>query len=100
MSPDTDIRTHVILPRSLIVQIDRLVGARGRSRFVRDAVARELAHRALVAAAEQAMGSARGETRPWGDTPAAIARWVHDDRQASLDDDVDPVALAGRDTPR
>lgn len=96
MNPETDMRTHVILTKATIAKIDRLVGARRRSRFIRDAVARELAHRELVEAAEAAIGSAKGEPRPWGDTPESIAQWVHDDRQDSLERDRELDALRVR----
>lgn len=99
MNPETDMRTHVIMSRALVAKIDRLVGARRRSRFISDAVARELAHRELVAAAEAAIGSGRGQDRPWGNTPASIAAWVHDDRQTSLEGDDALDALRERVAP-
>lgn len=56
--------------------IDRLVGQRGRSRFLAEAARRELAYRELVAVAKAAMGSGKDLHRPWGDTPASITDWV------------------------
>lgn len=96
MNPETDMRTHVIMSRALVAKIDRLVGARRRSRFISDAVARELAHRELVAAADAAIGSGVGQDRPWGNTPESIAAWVHDGRQASLAGDDALDALRAR----
>jgi len=87
MAQQPVVRTHVVMSKAMVDTIDRLVGARRRSRFINDAVARELAHLELIEAAESAIGSARGEPRPWGDTPESIAQWVHDDRQASSERD-------------
>lgn len=99
MNPETDMRTHVIMSKAIVEKIDRLVGARRRSRFINDAVARELAHRELVEAAEAAIGSGRGQPRPWGDTSESIAQWVHDDRHASLEHDDELDALRERVAP-
>ena len=96
MNPDTDMRAHVVMPKAVVARIDRLVGARRRSRFINDAVARELAHLELMEAAEAAIGSGVGQSRPWGDTPESIAQWVHDDRQASLEHDDQLDALRER----
>lgn len=98
MNPKTEMRAHVIMARAMVAKIDRLVGQRSRSRFITEAVARELAHRELVDAATAAIGSGAEDGRPWGNTPAAIAAWVHDDRQASLDPalDVQPSEASSR----
>ncbi|MCC7019991.1 MAG: hypothetical protein IT332_09570 [Ardenticatenales bacterium] len=93
MDPKTEMRAHVIISKAMVKKIDRLVGQRKRSKFISDAVAHALAHLELLEAAEAAMGSGAGELRPWGDTPESIAKWVHDDRQASLahDDELDAL---------
>lgn len=96
MNPETDMRTHVIMSKAVVEKIDRLVGARRRSRFINDAVARELAHRELVEVARAAAGSGRGQPRPWGDTAESIAQWVHDDREASGESDDELEALRER----
>jgi len=96
MNPETDMRAHVIMSKALVAKIDRLVGSRRRSRFISDAVARELAHLELVEAAAAAIGSGIGQPRPWGDTSKSIAQWVHDDRQASLEKDEKLDALRAR----
>ena len=58
MNRETDVRTHVILPRAILDTIDLLVGQRGRSRFLAAAAERELAHRELLVLAERAMAPA------------------------------------------
>lgn len=80
MNPDTDVRTHVILPRAVIETIDRLVGQRGRSRFLVAAAQRELAHREMLEIAQQALGSGKGLERPWGQTPESITTWIEETR--------------------
>lgn len=40
-----------------------------------------LSHQSLIKAAEEAIGSAKGQPRPWGDTSESIAKWVHDGRE-------------------
>ncbi len=99
MNPETDVRTHVILPKALVAKIDRLVGQRRRSRFLADAARHEIEHLELLEIARAAAGSAKGESRPWGDTPESIAQWVHDDRQASLERDEKLDALRKSATP-
>jgi len=39
-------RTEVLLPRELVERIDTLAGARGRTRFIEEALRRELRRRA------------------------------------------------------
>jgi len=87
MNPETDIRTHVVLPKDLVDTIDRLVGPRRRSRFLADAARREIAHLELVELACAAAGSAKGTPAPWGETSESIAQWVHDLRQDDLSRD-------------
>ena len=36
------LRTHVVMPQSLVTEIDRIVGKRGRSEFIVSAAQREL----------------------------------------------------------
>lgn len=96
MNPETDVRTHVILPKDIVAKIDRLVGQRKRSHFLADAARREIEHLELLEIARAAAGSARGAPRPWGDTSESIAKWVHDDRQASLARDEKLDALRAR----
>ena len=99
MNPQTDMRAHVIMSREVVQKIDRLVGQRRRSKFINDAVTRELARLELLDAIDAAAGSGKGQQRPWGDTARSIADWVHNDRQASLDDEdtVDDVSTVTAD---
>ncbi|MCC7316482.1 MAG: hypothetical protein IT419_16915 [Planctomycetes bacterium] len=96
MNPETDIRTHVILPKDILAKIDLRVGQRRRSKFLADAARRELEHLELIEIARAAAGSGKGQPRPWGDTSESIAQWVHDDRQASGDRDDELDSLRAR----
>lgn len=96
MNPETEVRTHVILPKEILAKIDLLVGQRKRSRFLADAARHEIEHLEVLELARAAAGSAKGQPAPWGDTAESIAQWVHDDRQASLERDDELDALRER----
>lgn len=72
--PDPLARTNVTLPASLLEQVDRLAGARGRSRYVADAVAQRVRRDALGAAIRETAGAMVG--RPGWMGPDAVTRWV------------------------
>jgi len=96
MNPETDVRTHVILPKEIVATIDRLVGSRRRSRFLADAARREIAHLELVELAHAAAGSAKGKPSPWGETAESIAQWVSDLREDDHARDAKLDALRAR----
>ena len=96
MNQETDVRTHVILPRAILDTIDLLVGQRGRSRFLAAAAERELAHRELLVLAERAAGSGRNLDRPWGTTSASAATWLQQIRDEDADRDEQLEAFGGK----
>lgn len=96
MNQETDVRTHVILPRAILDTIDLLVGQRGRSRFLAAAAERELAHRELLVLAERAAGSGRHLDRPWGTTSASAATWLQQIRDEDTDRDEQLEAFEGK----
>lgn len=69
-------RTNVTLPASLLAQVDRLAGPRGRSRYVAEAVAQRVRHDALGAAIRETAGGMVG--RPGWMSPDEVTRWVDD----------------------
>lgn len=69
-------RTNVTLPASLLAQVDRLAGARGRSRYVAEAVAQRVRRDALGSAIRETAGAMVG--RPGWMSPDEVARWVDD----------------------
>ena len=67
-------RTNVTLPASLLEEVDRYAGPRGRSRYVADAVAQRVRRDALGATIAETAGAMRG--RPGAMTPDEVAAWV------------------------
>lgn len=75
------VRTHVVLPEELVQEIDALVGRRGRSRYVTQALEERLSRERRSAAARAFVGSIKeGEVPEW-DTAESAAKWVHDLRR-------------------
>jgi len=69
-------RTNVTLPASLLAQVDELAGARGRSRYVAEAVAQRVRRDALGAAIRETAGAMVGQ--PGWMRPEQVAAWVDD----------------------
>lgn len=67
-------RLHVVIPEGLAREIDRLVGTRGRSRFLSQAAERELKRLRMLKALERAAGSWKEEDHP--ELTGGAARWV------------------------
>jgi len=78
------VRTHVVLPAAVVVEVDRLVGKRRRSEFIAEAVERGLAAARRKAAAEriaaEAAAGSRGGPAAW-DTDEDASAWVRQLRQ-------------------
>lgn len=75
-------RAHVVMPRELAEQVDELVGERGRSRFIAEAVAEKLARLRLLRAAEGAAGSLKDVDIPGWETRESTEAWI---RQSRMD---------------
>jgi Arc/MetJ family transcription regulator len=71
-------RMHIELDDRLIADVDRLAGPRGRSQFVRDAVARAVEQAQRWENLEAAAGSISDEGHEWDDDPAG---WVRAQRR-------------------
>ncbi len=69
-------RTNVTLPAKLLAQVDELAGARGRSRYVAEAVAQRVRRDALGAAIRETAGAMVG--RPGWMSPDEVTAWVDD----------------------
>ena len=83
MSSVSTVRTHVVIPKDIISDVDRLVGPRRRSNFFEEAVRKELKRIKLTAAAKKAAGSLKDVDIPGWETPTTTAKWVHDVRHES-----------------
>lgn len=69
-------RTNVTLPSSLLDEVDRYAGPRGRSRYVAEAVAQRVRRDALGAAIRETAGAMVG--RPGRMSPEVVARLVEE----------------------
>jgi hypothetical protein len=67
-------RTHIVISESLVTEIDRLVGKRGRSEFLTQAAEKELRRLRQVRALENAAGAWKDEDHP--ELKGGAARWV------------------------
>ncbi len=74
------VRTHVILPKDLVDEVDRLVGQRKRSDFVADALREKLAHERQGIALREAAGALDPADYPQWSTPEKISAWVREQR--------------------
>jgi len=68
------VRTNVTLPSALLEQVDRMAGARGRSRYVAEAVAQRVRRDELGAAIRETAGVMVG--KPGWMSPEAIDRML------------------------
>jgi metal-responsive CopG/Arc/MetJ family transcriptional regulator len=89
---------RVSLPKELIEGVDRLVGSRERSKFVREAVEREVKRRRLAAAAAKVGGSLAGVSIPGWETSESAREWVRASRghTASDSDRLSPDGPEGK----
>lgn len=73
-------RVHISLDDRLIQELDRRVGARGRSRFIATAVEQALDDESRWELIESALGTV-GEGHDWDEDPAG---WVRGQRRADV----------------
>lgn len=69
-------RTHVVIPRDLLEEVDKLVGPRHRSEFLTEAVAEKVARLKLRRAARKLGGSLEHTDIPGWETSESAAEWV------------------------
>jgi hypothetical protein len=74
-------RTHIVISESLVSEIDRLVGKRGRSEFLAQAAEKELRRLRQIRALEKAAGAWKDKDHP--ELKAGTTRWVKGLRKAS-----------------
>lgn len=73
-----DMRVHVYLDEDLVAELDELVGDRGRSSFIEDAVRAQVDRERRWRAIWSAVGSVADGGHDWDPDPAA---WVHEQRR-------------------
>jgi len=71
-------RVHVYLDEDLVAELDELVGDRGRSSFIEDAVRAQVDRERRWRAIWSAVGSVGDRGHAWDPDPAA---WVHEQRR-------------------
>jgi Arc/MetJ-type ribon-helix-helix transcriptional regulator len=71
-------RVHISLDEDLLRELDELVGARGRSPFIAEAVRRAVEQEHRWRLMRSAIGSISDEGHPWDPD---VARWIHDSRR-------------------
>ncbi|HZA60753.1 MAG TPA: ribbon-helix-helix domain-containing protein [Actinomycetota bacterium] len=71
-------RVHIDMDEELLERIDSVAGARGRSRFIRDAVAAALDHADRFELIMSARGAIADRGHDWDEDPAA---WVRAQRR-------------------
>ena len=71
-------RLHIALPDALVAELDRRVGARKRTAFIRGVVERALENERRWDAIEASLGRLSDSGHEWDDDPAA---WVRRQRQ-------------------
>jgi hypothetical protein len=67
-------RTHIVIAQQLAVEIDTLVGKRGRSAFLAQAAEKELMRLRQIKALEGAVGAWKDKDHP--ELKQGAARWV------------------------
>jgi hypothetical protein len=75
------VRTHVLLPKDVVEEIDRSVGERRRSGFLAEAAREKLARQRRKEALEQFAGWLKDVDVPGWETPESTAEWVRRQRR-------------------
>jgi len=75
-------RAHLVAPKALIEEVDRLVGPRRRSEFITDAVTEKLERENRIRAVRAAMTLPAVEEPGW-ETAEAVSKWGRDIRADS-----------------
>lgn len=74
-------RTHVVLPDELVQDVDRLVGKRKRSHFMKEAIKEKLKRDRLLSALEETAGIISRDDYPDWSSTEKVAAWVRRCRQ-------------------
>jgi metal-responsive CopG/Arc/MetJ family transcriptional regulator len=81
----TMVRTHVLLPKELLDELDRRVGPRKRSETIAELVEEYLRRKRLVEAIERFAGTLNVEDHPEWATEESTAAWVRAQRSTDRD---------------
>ena len=86
-----NVRTNLLLPATLVAELDQVAGPRNRSRFVADAVRYKLRREKLRQAWEASFGILKAEDHPHWATSAQVVDWVRELRAEVTDPGPDPI---------
>jgi hypothetical protein len=75
-------KAHLVSPQDLLHAVDKLVGKRGRSKFVVEATRKELKRIQFLQALREAAGSWKDENHPEL-REKGIYQWVREQRESS-----------------
>jgi metal-responsive CopG/Arc/MetJ family transcriptional regulator len=78
------VRTHVLLPKDVVEEIDRRVGPRRRSEFLTELAQKELRRRRLLEAFDRAAGSLVDVEIPGWETSESAEEWVGELRRVKV----------------
>jgi len=78
-------RTNLLLPEELVREVDRVAGPRGRSRYVAEAVQRQLRRDRLRQAFESTFGALNPADYPEWSSPENVVAWVRERRSEETD---------------
>jgi metal-responsive CopG/Arc/MetJ family transcriptional regulator len=79
-------RAHIVVPESLLDEVDRLVGKRGRSSFFVEAATERLRRVKLLESAKSVAGSLKDLKGPWAseEETDAYVRYLREDSEVRL----------------
>ena len=78
-----NVRTNLMLPEDLVAGVDEIAGPRGRSRYVADAVGRQLRRDRLMIMARETAGA--WKDHPLFPTDESVVEWVRAGRAERRD---------------
>jgi hypothetical protein len=90
------VRTHVLLPASLLEKVDRRAGQRKRSEYIAAAVEQELHRQELLEAFGAFAGSMDDVEVPGWETHDSAVEWVREQRPPTARDHWDGEGEGGR----
>ena len=79
------VRVHAFLPKDLVDEIDRNVGARQRSAFLTEAARHELRRQRQLRALDEFAGYLKDVDIPGWETSESAAEWVRQQRRIGRD---------------
>jgi hypothetical protein len=80
-----NVRTNLLLPEELVKRLDEVAGPRGRSRYVADAVEKQLRRDRQKEAFEATFGTLSAADYPHWSTPEKVVEWVRERRTEKTD---------------